>query len=438
MLVLIVPLLLEQLLNVFVGMADSVMIASVGESAVSGVSLVDNVFILLIQVMTALATGGAVIVGQYLGNKNPRLARSAADQLVTFLFIFSLAVMALVYLGQNFILRGVFGAIADDVYSHAKVYLLICAASIPAIAVYASVAAVFRTQGNSRTPMRIAIIMNIINVSGNAILIYGLHFGTAGVAIPTLVSRIVAAGIGMVLISRKQYDVYIRHSLHFRFDPKMIRSILTIGIPSGVENSLFQLGKLVILNLITTFGTSAIAANAVAMTMANIAILPGISMGYAMVTVVSQCIGAGDEVQARYYTKKLMKITYVTMWVTNGLVLATLPLSIGLYHLSAETAAMASKIIWTHDASAMVIWPLSFTLPNAFRATGNALFPMVVAIVSMIVARILFSYVFAVGCGLGVWGTWIAMILDWMVRTVAFVIYYFKGNRIKRTVIQRQ
>ena len=432
---LIIPLLLEQLLNVAVGMADSVMVASVGEAAVSGVSLVDNVFILLIQVLTALGTGGAVIIGQYLGSRDSSGARKAAGQLIVFLLCFSLVIMGLVYLGQGFILRGVFGAIADDVYGHARTYLVICAASIPGIALYSGAAAVYRVQGDSRTPMRVALMMNAINVTGNAILIYGCHFGTAGVAIPTLVSRSAAAVAGMVLLTRRDKEVYVRPSARFRFDGGMIKRIMGIAVPNGVENSLFQIGKLVVLNLITTFGTTAIAANAVSMDIANFAILPGVSIGYAMVTVISQCVGAGDEAQTRYYTRKLMFIAYAAMWGINVLIFIFMPQIIGLYHLSAGTAHTAALITATHSGMAMVIWPIAFTLPNNFRAKGNALFPMVVSIASMVFVRILFCYIFAVGFGLGVWGTWIAMILDWVVRTVAFIIYYFKGNKMHQSIL---
>lgn len=434
---LILPLMMEQFLTVLVGMADSIMIASVGEAAVSGVSLVDNVFILILQVLTALATGGAVVIGQYLGSRSAGEARRAAEQLMGFLFVFSLAITAFMYLGQDFILHGVFGAISDEVYGHARTYLLICSAAIPGIALYCGVAAIYRTQGDSATPMRIAIVMNAINVCGNALLIYGLHFGTAGVAIPTLASRVVAAIIGLVILRHPNKAVYLDQIRHFRFNGGMIRRILRIGIPSGVENSLFQIGKLVVLGLITTFGTSAIAANAVSMAVANFMILPGMSMGYAMVTVVSRCAGAGDAEQAKYYVRRLMGLTYLSMWVMTILILAVLPGIMILYNLTPETAETATRILWTHGIMDMLIWPISFTLPNAFRAMGNAAFPMVVSILSMVLARIVFSYIFAQGLGLGVWGTWLAMILDWAVRSVVFVIYYFKGNKMHRVVLER-
>ena len=301
---LIIPLVLEQLLEVIVGMSDSIMIASVGESAVSGVSLMDNIYILLINVFTALATGGAVVVGQYMGRKDIKKARESANQLVWLMFFVSLGIMALVYIGKEFILTVVFGHITKEVYNHANTYLMICSASIPFLAVYNAGTAIFRAQMNSKTPMLVSCLMNVINVFGNAILIFGFKFETAGVAIPTLVSRMVAAFVMLYLVTRKDLQIHINKTLKFKFNKKLVRKILHIGIPSGLENSMFQLGKILVLSLVASFGTSAIAANAVSSSLCNFEILPGIAIGFAMVTVVSRCIGAGEINQAKFFTKK--------------------------------------------------------------------------------------------------------------------------------------
>ena len=431
---LIIPLVLEQLLEVIVGMSDSIMIASVGESAVSGVSLMDNIYILLINVFTALATGGAVVVGQYMGRKDIKKARESANQLVWLMFFVSIGIMALVYIGKEFILTVVFGHITKEVYNHANTYLMICSASIPFLAVYNAGTAIFRAQMNSKTPMLVSCLMNVINVFGNAILIFGFKFETAGVAIPTLVSRMVAAFVMLYLVTRKDLQIHINKTLKFKFNKKLVRKILHIGIPSGLENSMFQLGKILVLSLVASFGTSAIAANAVSSSLCNFEILPGIAIGFAMVTVVSRCIGAGEINQAKFFTKKLMKICYMALWGTNIIIFILLPFILKIYNLTSETSETARNIILYHGVCSMLIWPLSFTISNTFRAGGDAQYPMIVGIVSMLTCRIALSYVIGRNLGLGVFGVWVAMTIDWVVRTIFFVYRYFSGKWIKKAI----
>ena len=273
---LIIPLIIEQFLAVLVGMADSIMVANVGEAAVSGVSLVDNIMILIINIFAALATGGAVVAGQYIGRKDEKSACKAATQLVWFVSLSAVAIMILVYFGKDIILNQVFGHITAEVKGHADIYLLIVTASIPFIALYNGGAAIFRAMGNSQVSMRVSLLMNAINVTGNAILVFGLRIGTAGVAIPTLISRMVAAIVITVLLCNQTRILHIERTLKIRFDGRMIRKILAIGVPNGLENSMFQLGKILVLSLVSTFGTYAIAANAVSNAIALFQILPAV------------------------------------------------------------------------------------------------------------------------------------------------------------------
>ena len=431
---LIIPLVLEQLLEVIVGMSDSIMIASVGEEAVSGVSLMDNIYILLINIFAALATGGAVVIGQYMGRKDIKKARESATQLIWLMFFSAIGIMALVYIGKEFILTIVFGDITKEVYNHANTYLMICSASIPFLAVYNGGAAIFRAQMNSKIPMLISCLMNVINVFGNAILIFGFKFGTAGVAIPTLVSRMIAAFVIVYLVTRKDLQIHIDKTLKFKFNKHLIKKILHIGIPSGLENSMFQLGKILVLSLVASFGTSAIAANAVSSNLCNFEILPGIAIGFAMVTVVSRCIGAEEIEQARFFTKKLMKICYIALWGTNIIIFVLLPFILKIYNLTPETSETAKNIILYHGVCSMFIWPLAFTISNTFRAAGYAQFPMIVGIVSMWTCRIALSYVIGKNLGLGVFGVWVAMTIDWVVRTIFYVYRYLSGKWIKKAI----
>ena len=425
---LIGPLVIEQLLAVFVGMADSIMVANVGEAAVSGVSLVDNIMILIINIFAALATGGAVVAGQYIGRKDEKSACKAATQLVWFVSLSAVAIMILVYLGKDIILNQVFGHITAEVKGHADIYLLIVTASIPFIALYNGGAAIFRAMGNSQVSMRVSLLMNAINVTGNAILVFGLRIGTAGVAIPTLISRMVAAIVITVLLCNQTRILHIERTLKIRFDGRMIRKILAIGVPNGLENSMFQLGKILVLSLVSTFGTYAIAANAVSNAIALFQILPGMAISLAITTVISQCVGANDYEQVRYYLKKLHAIIYVAMVGTVALIFLALPLILKAYNLSDQTAAATTNIIHFHGISAMIIWPLSFALPAAYRAAGDAKACMYTSIVSMWIFRIGFSYLVGKYMGLGVFGVWVAMVIDWVVRAICFIIRYFNGK----------
>lgn len=409
---LIIPLIIEQLLAVLVGMSDSVMIASVGEAAVSGVSLVDNVMVLLINLFGALATGGSVVAGQYLGKKQEEKADRASNQLIWFITICAIGITILVYLGKSFILQTVFGEIAPDVRGYANTYLLIVTASIPFIALYNGGAAIFRTMGNAKVTMVVSLIMNAVNVIGNATLIYGFHMGAEGVAIPTLVSRMVAAVLIVILLFNPKQVLHLQKTLKYRPDWKMIKNILGLGIPNGLENSMFQLGKIMVLSLVSTFGTYAIAANAVSNAVAMFQILPGMAISLAVTTVISRCVGAKDYEQVSYYTKKLMTITYACMIVTNVIIYLLLPVIMQIYNLSAKTSQVTEQILIFYSVSCVLIWPIAFTLPTTLRAAGDAKMSMIISILSMWIFRIGFSYLLGKYFGMGVFGVWVAMVID--------------------------
>ena len=425
---LILPLIVEQFLLVTVGLVDSMMTSSIGEAAVSAVSLVDSINILIINVFTALATGGAVVSGQYLGQKKEDYACKSADQLILFLMASSIGVMILGYLCKNFILYIVFGSIEQDVMNYSNTYLMIVFLSIPAIAIYNGAAALFRAMGNSKVTMKISILMNSVNFIGNAILIYGLKMGVVGAAIPTVFSRYLAAIIAFYLIRNQDLQIHISEKMCFKFDGSMIKRILYIGIPNGLENSMFQLGKIVVLNLVASFGTAAIAANAVSNCLALFQIVPGMAIGQADLAVVSQCVGADDEYQTKYYTKKMLKLSYIGIIITNIFIFLALNLILDVYNLSEGTAQMTKQIIIYHGVMAMLIWPLSFMIANTLRASNDVKFCMIVCIFSMWIFRIGFSYIIGKYMGLGVFGVWVAMTTDWVVRSIFFVWRYLSGK----------
>ena len=425
---LIVPLIIDQFLQAFVGLADSIMVASVGEAAVSGVSLIDTIMVLILNIFTALATGGAVIAGQFLGKKRDEMACKSTNQLISFTLKASLIVMLLCYLGRNFITHVVFGKIEADVMYNCNVYMMIVFASIPMTALYNAGAAIYRAMGNSAVAMKISMLMNVINLGGNALLIFVFHRGVEGVAIPTLVSRTVACVIMMFLMNNQKHTLHLYHPFSFKTDWALLKKILYIGVPNGLENSMFQLGKILVLSIVTSFGTASIAANAVSNNVATFAILPGMSVGFAILTVGAQCVGAGDYEQVRYYTKKLMKIVYVSLFAANILVVLAVPYIIRIYGLSAEASQYAHKILIYHSICAVTIWPLSFSLPNTLRAAADVTYTMILSIISMWIFRIGFSVVLGVYCHMGVFGVWVAMTIDWLFRAVCFSIRYLRGK----------
>ena len=424
---LIVPLVIEQLLAITVGLADSLMVSQVGEAAISAVSLVDTVNILLVGAFAALATGGAVIAGQYLGRREAEKAGHSGGQLLLFMGEVSLLVMALFYLGRSFILNVVFGHVEPDVAAYAMTYFNIVEASIPFLAIYSAGAALFRVMGNAKISMWVSMGMNLINVGGNALLIFGFHRGVEGVAIPTLVSRAVAALAMVLMLRRPGLPIHVER-FTLRHDRYVVKHILRFGVPNGLESSMFQLGKILLLSTVSVLGTASVAANAIGNTVSSFQCVAGNAMGLAIVTVVSRCVGAGDYEKARLYTKKLMKTAYLYMGGSIAVILLLLPVILRLYAVSDQTAEYARQIIWMHGIAALFFWPAAFTLPQALRSAGDTRFTMVVSTISMWTIRVGFGVLLGRYWGFGVLGIWMAMLLDWVVRT-AFFLPRFHGHK---------
>lgn len=424
---LIVPLIIEQVLAITVGMADTIMVSTVGEAAVSGVSLADMINVLLINIFAALATGGAVVASQLIGARDRDKACQSASQLLFITFVISIAITVVSIALRAQLLRLLFGGIDHTVMDSAMTYFWISALSFPFLALYNACAALFRAMGNSRVSMLTSLVTNIINIGGNVICIYILHLGVAGVAVKTLIARAVGAVIMLVLITDSRREIYVRFK-GFIADLYLIRRILFIGIPSGLENSLFQLGRVLVVSIIAYFGTVQIAANAVANNLDSLGCIPGQAMSLAMITVVGRCVGARDYDQAKYYTKKLLKSTYAVSTAMNATVLLFLPLLLRAYNLSDETLKLATILVIIHDGCAMLFWPAAFTLPNALRAANDVKFTMTVSIGSMWIFRIVFSYILGKLLGWGAIGVWVAMIMDWICR-LSFFIARFRSEK---------
>lgn len=424
---LILPLVLEQTLAITVGMADTMMISSVGESAVSGVSLVDMLNVLIFGVLSALATGGAVVASQCLGAGKEKEACKSAKQLLFTTIAFSVGMAILAAIFRKELLTLFFGSIEADVMEAALVYLMISTVSFPFLGIYNACAALFRAMGKSNVTFIVSVIGNIINVVGNAFCIFGLHMGVAGVAIPSVLSRMVMGMILYALLKNPKHKIYFDKD-KFRINVNIIKKILYIGIPSGVESGIFQLGRVLVVSIISGFGTIQIAANGVANSLDSMGCIIGQAMNLAMITVIGRCAGALDQKQIRYYTGKLLLITYLSTAALNILMLSNLTPILSLYGLSSETTHLTYKLVMIHNGMAIFLWPASFVLPNMLRACNDVKFPMVISIFSMFVFRIGLSYILGVQMGMGAIGVWNAMVVDWIFRTICFVGRYWMGK----------
>ena len=417
---LLLPLIVEQLLAVLVGMADVVMVAAVGETAVSGVSLVDSISILIIQMLAALATGGSVVCAQYIGKKQPENACEAAGQLILITTMVSAVIAVVALLGNRHLLSMIFGKVEDSVMENAQIYFWLSALSYPFLAVYNSCAALYRAMGNSKVSMYASLVMNAINIAGNAICVFGLHMGVEGVGIPTLISRAFAAILMLFLIQRPQNVIRIRNLQELRFNGRMIKDILKVGVPNGMENTMFQFGKLFLQSLVSSLGTVAIASYAVASNLVTFEYLVGNAIGLGIITIVGQCVGAGEWEQAKQYTKKLVLVNYAALVVICSLMILFRNQVVGIYNLSPEATRTSAEMLFAHSL-AMVVWPLAFTIPYSLRASVDAPFTMYVSVASMWIFRIASAYFFVKVLNLGVMGVWYGMYIDWVFRGLLFI-----------------
>ena len=432
---LIIPLLIETLLSVTIGLMDTIMVARVGEHAVSGVSLIDSIANLLIFLFSAFATGGAVIASQYLGRKEERNACFSAKQLMYLSLAFSLAVSLLMLIFRRPVLDIIYGHIESDVMDAALAYFTPIIISFPFLAVLNSCNALFRSMGKSRITMIVAIIMNLINVSGNALFIYGFGMETFGAGLASLLSRMTACFYMVYKVTRPEEQIHVLEPLKFEVDLPMIKRILKIALPSGIENSVFHIGKILVSSTVASFGTASIAANAVFNALSTFANIPGSAIGMASVTVIGQCCGAREYDQASYYGKKLLGLTFLMMGVTCFVIFMLTPELAKLYNLSDAAYSLAVMTIRLNMFQTLLFWPPAFTIPNFLRAAGDAKYTMIVSIASMWIFRVMLSVILGVYLGMGFLGVCWGMFVDWYCRGIFFVTRFLKGKWKTKTVV---
>lgn len=432
---LLVPVVLEQILNSIMGTADTMMVSNVGSAALSAVSLVDSINILLIQAFSALAAGGAIVCAQYIGQKNYEKANMSARQVLFIITAISVAVSAVCLIFQKPLLRLIFGAVEADVMHASETYFFYTALSFPFIASYDAAASVFRAQENTKGPMIISMISNIMNIGGNAILIWVFHLGVAGAAISTLVSRIFCAVAVLYQLRKDRQPIVVRDYLKIRPDWSMIGRILGLGIPSGIENSMFQLGKLAIQSTVSTLGTAAIAAQAMTNILENLNGIAAIGVGVGLMTIVGQCLGAGRKDEAVYYIKKLCLIAEIVIIVSCLIVYALVrPVTI---HggMEKSSAAMCIHMITWITIVKPLVWTMAFVPGYGLRAAGDVKFSMITSCCTMWACRFCLCVFLIRILGFGPMGVWIGMFADWTVRGIIFTWRFHSRRWLEHKVI---
>ncbi len=425
---LIVPLFLEQLLMALVGIADVFVIGFVGEAAVSGVSLVNSFNTIFLNLFTALASGGAVVISQYIGHKDKEHAGQAASQLLTASVILSVAISVVILLTNASLMRLMFGKVDADVMDACVTYLRISAYSYPALAIYNAGAALYRSFGKTSTTMYISILANIINVIGNCIGVFGLHAGVVGVAVPSLVSRCFSAVVITILCFSAKNPVSYLGSWIMKLDVSLQKKILRIAVPNGVESGVFQLVKVALSSVVALFGTYQIAANGVAQSIWSLAALVCVTMGPVFITVIGQCMGAGDIEQAEMYFRKLTKITLVFAIAWNALIFAVTPVFMSFYALEDQTKRLVILLVLIHNIFNAVAFTFADPLGKGLRATGDVKFTTATSLFTTTGVRLIFSMIFGIWLNLGVIGIAFAMCLDWSVRGIIFWWRFKQGK----------
>lgn len=436
-------MIIQQVLAITVGTVDSIMVASAGEAAVSGVSLVGTLDALLVIAFSSLVTGGTVAVSHALGTGDKEFSRECAKQLVYVSTAIAALIAVLVGLFRAPLLGALYGSAEASVLDSANGYLRIVVWSFPFLAAYSAGDAIFRTMGDTVTGMWLSLAANILNVIGNAVFIYGLKMGAAGAAAATFLSRAVCAVSIMLLLRNRKRDVYIERMFHYRPDMPIIRRMLRIGVPHGIESSMFQFGRLATQVLISGMGTAAIAANSVANTIANYLYLPAGAISNAAITVVGRCYGAQENGQAKKYARTLLRWTYFCMWAVSAILFVFAKPIVGIYHLSAEGTKIALELTVFHCIATSLIRPLAFTLPSVFKATGDAKYSMMVSTIAMWTIRVGSAYILSLetvevlgltipGFGMGIMGVWVAMVADWVLRAVLYTIRFVKGTWLRQ------
>ena len=435
----LLPLVLQNILTITIGMVDSIMVSGDGEAAFAGVSLVSSLDTLLVTLFSSIASGGAVVLAQTMGRGDQKLSCEAAKQLLYVTAAIATVISVCVLIPRTALLQLLFGDAEADVMQNALGYFSVIAISFPFLAVDNAVGAIFRAQGDSMISLKISIFKNLLNISGNAFFIYGLHMGAIGAALATLIARIIGAVVLIAIAHRRERYIHIEHLFTYRPNKDIVKAILHIGVPNGIENSLFQFGKVITSSLISTLSTASIAANAAALSLANLQYTTGGAVQSTMISVVGKCVGAEEKEQAKRYAKILLALGYLLIFIVSVLLAVFATPLLSMYNLSPEGLVTARELIWFHGVASIVLWATAFCLPSVFRAANDVRFTMVVSIFSMWAFRVALAHVLVpesltvlgyeiAGAGMDIMGVWVAMTIDWVFRAILFAWRFYSGR----------
>ncbi len=417
---LMVPLIIEQLFLGTIGIVDMLMVAPVGETAISGISLVNSINMLFHSIFSALAVGGGILCTQYLGRGEEDHGNQAGRQLFFMAGGFSVLAAAVCCLANPLVLSGLFPTAGPDVLSEGVTYFYLAALSYPCVMIFDACGALFRGMGSTRIPLLGSVVMSVGNVILNGIFIYGLRWGVFGAGFASLCAKAAGACCLLAVLAGGNHAVSIRKWKSLPGDRVMRRNILRLAVPMAMEDGVFHVGKLLVQGVVASFGTSAIAANAVALTIADFTQMPAYAIGLGLTTVVGQCIGAGEKEQAQMYARKILMASFLIAAGLSALTWGAAGEITRLYRLTEETAVTAGRLIRFHALICGLTWILAFNVPCVLRAASDVTFILYVSVFSMWVFRVGCSYLFREILDVGVLGVWMAMGLDWTFRAAVF------------------
>lgn len=431
----ILPIFFEQIIISLMGIIDTYMVSHLGETAVAGVSLALSIDQFVKNVSIALATGGSVVVSQYIGARNIKEASRALKTNIQVIFLISTIACIFFVAFRDILLSFLFGTVEEEVMNSSKEFFSINALSYPFLALYNCGSASFRATGNTRIPFMASICMMVINVALKYIFIFVFKLGVSGAALSTLAAYIITGTVQVIMHCSHKNRIFVIKLFKPEWRGGLIGRITKIALPNGIENGLFNLGALILQRLVSTLGTASIAANALASNISPLTYALSSSFTMAIITFVGQCCGAGDIKGAKFYTKHILKLDYAATIVNAALaILFTAPL-VRMYGLSEEATGYAINILYVYFFMSALFYPLSFAMPNALRGTGDTVFTMTVSALSMFLFRIIMAYVFVYVFKTGVIAIWYAMVLDWIIRSLVFVLRYKSGKWEKNHVI---
>ena len=431
-----VPLALNSLMAIFMGMADSVMVSSAGATAVSAVSIVDAVNNVFVTVSDSIPTGGSVVTSQYIGARQQEKAKESIRQILYSGIIIATFLMVLLLCLRKQVLRLIYGSIETAVFNQAVTYFTIILLSFPFLVAGCTATATLRSMAKSRLAVTITISANIINVIGNAILIYGFDLGVAGAAISTVFGRIVWCIWGLMALRSEKLPVKLEKVFPVRIHWDIMKRVLRVGLGTGFENSLLHIGRLALSSLSASFGTIYIAAYSLSNTLNNFGWVMITAVTTTAMTVVGQCIGAGEKDQARQYAKKLLTVGCCIMLTMFSLIFLLRHQLVSMYQLTPEELEVAA-----YNTGILAIltmcscYFMAFTPMGIFRAAGDMHYPVIVACSAMVFFRVGLSYLLCYGFQMGLMGIWLGMSADWAFRSVCNTVHFLRGKWLDKKLI---